>query len=208
MPSLRQILAAHAPVLVLDAASACVQVGWLAADGSGPWAATVGEAGREVFRGVERLGVAPDQAGAFLYCDGPGSILGIRTVAMALRTWGLLAPRPVFAYHSLAVVAQALARPGAHVIADARRDSWHCLAAGGSLRRVPTAELAGELVMPEGFRHWTPLPAGVTSSPYVLADLLPRVADADLFRPTAAPDAFLHEEPAYATWTPQIHRAP
>ena len=73
---------------------------------------------------------------------------------------------------------------------------------------MPTAELAGELVMPEGFRHWTPLPAGVTSTPYVLADLLPRVADADLFRPTAAPDAFLHEEPAYATWTPQIHRAP
>ena len=32
--------------------------------------------------------------------------------------------------------------------------------------------------------------------------------DADLFRATDAPDAFLHEEPSYATWTPQIHRAP
>ena len=32
--------------------------------------------------------------------------------------------------------------------------------------------------------------------------------DLDLFRPTDAPDAFLHEEPSYATWTPQIHRAP
>jgi len=46
--------------------------------------------------------------------------------------------------------------------------------------------------------------------PYDLAALfaLPAVADADLFRPSPAPDAFLHEEPAYAKWVPQIHRAP
>ncbi len=62
--------------------------------------------------------------------------------------------------------------------------------------------------MPDGFRHWSTLPAGVTGTPYVLADLLPKVADRDLFRATDAPDAFLHEEPSYATWTPQIHRAP
>ena len=62
--------------------------------------------------------------------------------------------------------------------------------------------------MPEGFRHWSTLPAGVTRTPYVLADLLPAVADHDLFRATDAPDAFLHEEPSYVTWTPQIHRAP
>ena len=62
--------------------------------------------------------------------------------------------------------------------------------------------------MPDGFRHWTRLPDGVTRTPYSLAELLPPVADRDLFRLTDAPDAFLHEEPGYATWTPQIHRAP
>ena len=36
----------------------------------------------------------------------------------------------------------------------------------------------------------------------------PEVAGADLFTATNTPDAFLHEEPAYATWTPQVHRAP
>jgi hypothetical protein len=41
-----------------------------------------------------------------------------------------------------------------------------------------------------------------------LAELLPRVIDADLCRPTDAPDAFLHEEPSYVTWTAKIHRAP
>jgi len=208
MSSLRQLLAAHGPVLLVDAASARVQVGLLSAGQPARWASSEEEAGVGVFRCVAQLGIAPGDVGAFVFCDGPGSVLGIRTVAMALRTWGVLAPRPVFAYHSLAVVAEALGRPEVTVIADARRDAWHCLSLGSGLRRVPAAELAGELVMPEGFRHWSPLPAGVTQTTYALAELLPRVEDRDLFRPTDAPDAFLHEEPSYATWTPQIHRAP
>jgi tRNA threonylcarbamoyladenosine biosynthesis protein TsaB len=208
MPSLRQLLADHGPLLLIDAASARVQVGWLAAGQPARWAGSDDEAGVGVFRCLEELAVRPTDAGAFLFCDGPGSVLGIRTVAMALRTWCVLTPRPVFAYHSLAVVAQALARPGVTVIADARRDAWHAMSADSALRRLPAAELAGELVMPEGFRHWSPLPPGVAPTPYGLAELLPRVADRDLFRPTNAPDAFLHAEPSYATWTPQIHRAP
>jgi tRNA threonylcarbamoyladenosine biosynthesis protein TsaB len=208
MSTLRQLLAAHAPVLLIDAASSRVQVGLLAADGTGDWAASTEEAGVGVFQCLEQLKVHPGYVGAFIFCDGPGSVLGIRTVAMALRTWSMLTPRPMFAYHSLAVVAQALGRPGVQIIADARRDAWHCLTVGETLRRVPTAELGGELMMPEGFRHWTPLPAGVRLTPYSLATLLPQIMDEDLFRATEAPDAFLHEEPSYVTWTPQIHRAP
>lgn len=208
MPSLRQLLADHGSALLLDAASAHVQVGLLRRDQPARWAGSDEEAGVGVFRGVEQLAVQPGDVGAFVFCDGPGSILGVRTVAMAIRTWNVLKPRPVFAYHSLAVVAQALDRPQATIIADARRDTWHCATIGSNLRRVPTAELAGELIMPDGFRHWSTLPAGVTHTPYVLADLFLMIADRNLFRPTDAPDAFLHEEPSYATWTPQIHRAP
>lgn len=214
MPSLRQLLAAHAPLLLIDAASARIQVGWLAQDAPARWANSTDEAGVGIFRGVEALGVDPGTAGALVFCDGPGSVLGVRTAAMALRIWHELKPRPLFAYHSLSVVAAALNRPGTTVIADARRDSWHGVAATvppGPLRRIASADLvtAGELVMPEGFRHWTPLPGNVALTPYILADLLPRVADQEsLFRPTDAPDAFLHEEPSYAKWTPQLHRAP
>ena len=208
MPSLHQLLAAHSPLLLIDAASARVQVGLLTNGQPGQWAGSDEEAGVGVFRCLEQLGVQPSDAGAFLFCDGPGSILGIRTVAMALRTWGVLTPRPIYAYCSLTLVAQWLARPDVTVIADARRGSWHCATMGSALHRVPTIELAGELVMPEGFRHWTPLPPGVTRFSYQLADLLPRVAGVDLFHATEAPDAFLHEEPSYATWQPQIHRAP
>jgi tRNA threonylcarbamoyladenosine biosynthesis protein TsaB len=208
MTSLRHLLAAHAPLLLIDAASTRVQVGLLDADGATRWQTSDEEAGVGVFRCVQAMGSDLNAARAFVFCDGPGSILGIRTAAMALRTWQALAWRPAFAYCSLAVVAHALGQSNVSVIADARRDLWHHYTVGGGLRRVPAAELTGKLVMPEGFRHWSPLPSDVASTSYSLAELLPRIAHADLFREADAPDAFLHEEPSYATWTPHIHRAP
>jgi tRNA threonylcarbamoyladenosine biosynthesis protein TsaB len=213
MSSLHEILAAHAPLLLLDAASTRVQVALFDAQGTARWAAADEEAGVALFRGVESLGVDLASVRAFAFCEGPGSILGIRTAAMALRTWTALAPRPVFAFRSLELVAHDLARRGPRenfsVIADARRGAWHCaeVQAGtaGPLRRVNASELAGDLFMPENFRTWAAKPAEAKATSYDLATLLPRVAGADLFRATGAPDAFLHEEPSYQTWNPQVH---
>ena len=211
MHSLRQILAAHAPLLVLDAASARVQVGWFGGSPTtGRWETAEEEAGVGLFQCLGKLAVDLGEVRGFAFCEGPGSVLGIRTAAVAIRTWCALAPRPAFAYGSLALVAAALAgaSPGASVVADARRGHWHRQARGRPLERVTVGELSGPLLMPAGFRHWAPLPPGVGTTPYDLADLLPATADLDLFRATAEPDAFLHQEPNYVTWTPQIHRAP
>ena len=207
MPTFREACRAGTAVL-LDAASARVQVGLIAPDGTARWAAGEDEAGVAVFRALEELGVDPGRVATWLFCEGPGSILGIRTVAMALRTWTLLRPVPVLAYSSLAVVAHALGRPEAAVIADARRECWHHLRAGEPLRRLPVAALRPPLFLPEYFRTWSRLPEGVLPAPYAWPDLLPRVWDADLLRPAPEPDAFLHEDPVYVTWTPRIHQAP
>lgn len=208
MPSLNALLAAHARLLVLDAASSRVQIGWLDRGQPARWFASEAEAGVAVFEGVKSLGRSPEEADALVFCEGPGSVLGVRTTAMAIRTWTTLRPRPVFTFQSLAVVAHVLRRPELTLIADARRDTWHAMKLGGTLQRIPTAELGGVLAMPEYFRNWTALPRGVERVPYSLEDCFPRVADDNLFRATDAPDAFLHEEPSYVTWTPQIHRAP
>ncbi len=216
MPSLRALVAAHAPLLVLDAASSRIQVGWIEPAGSAGntrdvsarWHEAEGESGTALFEAIARLGVSPNAAASFVFCDGPGSILGIRTAATAIRTWCVLRPRPVFSYCSLALVAAALGRSEVTVLADARRDSWHCFTTGGTLRRVPTGQLSGPLLMPEGFRHWSALPGNVETTPYRIGDLFARTAAIDLFTLTESPDAFLHEEPSYVTWTPQIHRAP
>ncbi|HXA15320.1 MAG TPA: peptidase M22 [Opitutaceae bacterium] len=215
MPSLRELITTHAPLLLLDAASTRVQVALFGSNGVARWAVADDEAGVALFRGVESLGVDLAQVRAFAFCEGPGSILGIRTAAMALRTWNMLTPRPVFAFRSLEIVAHDLARRESlenfSIIADARRGAWHCVevhaGATGPLRRVNATELAGALFMPENFRTWAALPAETRTTGYDLATLLPRVAEAELFRATEAPDAFLHEDPSYQTWTPRIHSA-
>lgn len=210
MRSLGQLLTVHSPILLLDAASTRVQVGWFpSADlATAKWAAAEEEAGVGIFRCIEELGIDVGRAAAFIFCDGPGSTLGVRTTAIALRTWQVLSPRPNYAYHSLAVVAAAVGRKDVTVIADARRESWHTLGHGGPLTRAMTAELSGNLLTPENFRHWSTLPEGTTQVPYDLKAMLPCVADADLFWPIESPDAFLHEEPNYITWTPRVHQSP
>lgn len=245
MPSLRSLAAARRSVLLIDSSSTCVQVGlWRfdpSAGASFPdnqdhrraepplpdaiWRAADQEAGIAIFAGVEavlasaRLCIA--DLGALVFCEGPGSILGIRTAAMALRVWSAMDCRrpPTFAYCSLELVAHDLRRrrvpePFA-VLADARRDSWHCVAARedcavGPLLRIAASDAAGfngRLYTPAGFRSWAKPPREMSAIAYDLPELWSRQCDADLLRPAPHPDAFVHEEPAYLTWAPQIHRA-
>jgi tRNA threonylcarbamoyladenosine biosynthesis protein TsaB len=204
MPAFPELLRAHAPLLLLDSASSRIQAAFFAGGGApGAWAASDDEAGTGIFSCAESLGVPLRDVRGFVFCEGPGSILGIRTAAMAIRTWCALEPRPVFAYRSLELVARTMPPGDFHVIADARRDSWHACDAAGALTRVPAAELRGRLIAPIGFRNWTPMPEGAERVPYSVADLLPLAAGADLFRSVDAPDAFTHGDIAYATWTPR-----
>lgn len=220
MQSLRGILARHPITLLIDSASTSIHVGLLRADADPLWARSDEEAGVGVFIGTERVlshvGVSLDAINAFIFCEGPGSVLGIRTAAVSIRTWHVLSPRPLFTYRSLDLVTtfQLLRREGPFtVIADARRDSWHAVTADGrgpisGLRRVKANELTAPLLMPDTFRYWSPLPVGVERVQYDLPVMLQALPDEPLFRETTAPDAFLHEEPSYVTWTPQVHRAP
>jgi tRNA threonylcarbamoyladenosine biosynthesis protein TsaB len=208
MLSLNDLVRDHAPLLVLDTASLRIQVGVFGPDGSSRWAAETGEAGTAVFRCIDQLDVDLSAIRAFAFCEGPGSILGIRTAAMAIRAWNTLAPRPVFSFGSLDLVARSLGKPETRIIADARRDSWHCQVLNLPLRRVGPAELSGDLVTPDFFRSWSSLPAGTITIPYDVEAMIARTAPNLLFKAAPEPDAFLHEEPAYATWQPHVHRAP
>lgn len=70
----------------------------------------------------------------FIFCEGPGSILGIRIAAMAIR--GALALRecPVFAFQSLSLAARLILRAGMArgnanfaVVAESRMNCWNVL---------------------------------------------------------------------------------
>lgn len=220
MARLAQLLASHGRILVLDAASTRVQAGLLGADRPALWHTADDEAGKAVFTGtaalLQQAGLAPGDLDAFAYCEGPGSLLGIRTVAMALRTWLALKPRPVYAYQSLAVAARAewTHRPRRlTVIADARRETWHAqtVADDGTLtplRRQPATGLPdGELLTPENFRAWSPVPRSAGTCAYSLATVLPLVAEDDLFTAMPAPDTFQHDAPDYKKWSARPHSA-
>jgi tRNA threonylcarbamoyladenosine biosynthesis protein TsaB len=162
---------------------------------------------------IESLGCDVLRAGCFVFCAGPGSLLGIRTTAVLLRTWTTLKPRPCFSYQSLEMVARGPQASGMAVIADARRDSWHLVArdAQGTplpVQRVPAQDLPAMRCMPEHFRHWAPLPSGTRRVPYDVGELLRATADVPLLQESPEPEAFLHEDPQYVTWTPRVHQAP
>jgi tRNA threonylcarbamoyladenosine biosynthesis protein TsaB len=220
MPSLTQLLASHGSLLVLDATSTRVQVGLLRTGAPALWRGLADEAGTGLFAGTEAVlqeaGGKLTDLGAFVFCEGPGSMLGTRTVAMALRTWQVLKPRPAYAYQSLAVAARLAWTQSPRdftVIADARRETWHAqpVAADGrlaALQRVPAGSLpAGELLTPENFRAWAPPPRPAAACSYDLARIFPTLADGDYFRLTEAPDAFQHDAPEYKKWSAQVHSA-
>jgi tRNA threonylcarbamoyladenosine biosynthesis protein TsaB len=221
MLSLPQILSQHGTILIVDAASAQIQVGLLGEHRAPVWISSPEEAGVGVFSAVdEALRTAHcslEEVAALVFCEGPGSVLGIRISATAIRTWQILRIRPVYTYASLTLVAhfQLQTRRGSSfgIVADARRESWHLVSVTGSgqidgLRRVTAPELNGTLLMPAHFRHWAALPAQIETVPYSLADMFTHLPDKALFRSVEEPDAFLHETPLYQTWTPRIHRAP
>jgi tRNA threonylcarbamoyladenosine biosynthesis protein TsaB len=222
MATLAQLLASHRCILVLDAASASVQVGLLRRDGDPVWQKSADESGKALFEladgCLKRAGVPFPAIEAFVFCDGPGSMLGIRTAAMAIRTWQAAAPRPLpaYRYHSLPLVALELKRTGAlppfAVIADARRDSWHHVGVTATdtspLQRVDAAKLATgteTLFQPAGFRAWANPPRGVREAPYDVAALFAAHCDAPVLEATNAPDAFQYEAPEYKKWTAQVH---
>ena len=198
-----------------------VQVGLLQAGAAPVWRQTRQEAGTTIFAATDAVlqeaGAGFDRIGAFIFCAGPGSMLGIRTVAMALRTWTVLTPRPIYSYQSLALAAHFAAwqNPGRvfAVIADARRATWHCQAIGADgemspLQRLPSAELpAGELLTPDNFRAWASPPRPAQPCAYDLARIFPALVERDLFSPVSEPDAFQYGGPDYKKWSAQVHSA-
>lgn len=209
--------------LFLDAASPAVSVGLRVGDeASGTWQHAHDEAGVALFRSIDLLtrarGVGVAEITSVVFCEGPGSLLGVRLAAMALRTW-IAVPREkplqVFAYRSLELVAASLLAHGRaapfHVIVDGRRATWNALSVDATgawqpIRRRPATEVFpnGEAVFhPEGFPLWQTLPAGAQSvhyDPMALPGLAERFS---LLRPVALPDAFMIEMPTYREWTPE-----
>lgn len=225
MVSLVSTTAAHGPVLVLDAATTRMQAG-LWRPGQPPvWKGGGDDASVHLFEAADAClrdgGLRPSAIGAFVFCDGPGSQLGIRTACMAIRTWRTMmaSPAPVFGYRSLVLAAHALRKTRATpfaLISDARRDSWHAVrvdarGAVSAVLRASTAEVAAwpeELLQPEGFRAWSKPPRPTSACAYDCAAMWTDLQGEALLIEADPPAPWQSAAIAYQTWTGERHRAP
>jgi tRNA threonylcarbamoyladenosine biosynthesis protein TsaB len=222
--SLAAVVATHGSVLLLDPCTIHVQAGVFRIGQAPVWHSGGDDSSVHLFAAAEvclkAAGLKPSQVGAYVFCDGPGSQLGIRTAAMALRTWQALraTPAPVFAYRSLRVAALTHARnnPGPFaVVADARRESWHAVRIAADrtatdVIRVARDELAAwpePLLTPTGFRSWAqpPRPAGICG--YDCATMFAALGDEPLLFAVGEPEPWLSAPITYKTWAGERHRA-
>jgi tRNA threonylcarbamoyladenosine biosynthesis protein TsaB len=72
--------------------------------------------------------------GSYIYCEGPGSVLGLRLCAMAIETWTRLYPKSAqyYKYNSLQLSAHALLHAipdlqDALIVADWKKGAWNAL---------------------------------------------------------------------------------
>jgi tRNA threonylcarbamoyladenosine biosynthesis protein TsaB len=224
--ALESVVARHGSALVLDASCARVQAGLVGTGREPAWIATNDEAGVGLFRAAAALlsaaGLKPQEVGAYVLCDGPGSQLGIRTAAMAIRTWQALrtASAPIYTYRSLRLAGHGLvdartAVPFA-VVCDARRESWHVVRvtardAIGEVERVPSGELAAigvPLFQPDGFRSWNEPPVLVASCDYICGALFAKLGATELLELAEDAEPWNPAPPEYKKWSGDRHRAP
>ena len=125
--------------LVIDGSGNAVFAGLL--DAESRWLAKVERDGsplEELFPVIKAVfsesGLSLTDIGSYIYCMGPGSVLGIRLCAMAIETWARLYPKSAkyYKYDSLQLTAHALvyATPvlkDALIVSDWKKGAWNAL---------------------------------------------------------------------------------
>lgn len=152
---------------------------------------------------------------SFALCVGPGSVLGIRIAALAVRSWSALEPRPIFIWESLAGIARSALAAGEQglflVAVESRLKRWHALevSADGSLGAPFEAEAAQLNSSGHRVLASSEAAAGVLTShvavPHPWSALATFFAQSGFLRAESRPDA-LNVANDFATWSGARHR--
>ena len=152
---------------------------------------------------------------SFALCVGPGSVLGIRIAALAVRSWSALEPRPIFVWESLAGIARSALTAGEKgpflVAVESRLKRWHALevSADGSLGAPFEAEAAQLNSSGHRVLASSEAAAGVLTShvavPHPWSALPTFFAQSGFLREELRPDA-MNVANDFATWSGERHR--
>ena len=213
-----------APTLVIDGSGSAVFAGVLGPDGN--WLAQSEQDGaplESLFPSVEATLEAAQlnltDIRSFIYCEGPGSVLGLRLCAMAIETWSRLHPESAhyFAYNSLQLTAALIGEdtPGidnALLVSDWKKGAWNAVkiqhGQPGPTEVADDATIAswtGPLYHLPQRKGWQKPPANATPvqcSPQRLLEVL------HLPKPTESVELYASGINVFQKWTPERHRAP
>lgn len=213
--------------LVIDGSGSALFAGLL--DAHGAWQAT---ARREctalegLFPSVTDVLQAADldlaAVDGYLYCEGPGSVLGLRLCAMAIETWRRLRPNapPVYKYNSLQLAAHQCLfdhpnLSNALIVSDWKKNAWNALNIED--RKIGTVAVLDD----DGLAAWSgplfhlPQRKGWQSPPPAATTLSSNPANLDrlharpgLIQSTDSVELYNTGVNTFQQWTPTRHRAP
>lgn len=213
-----------APTLVIDGSGSAVFAGVMGTNGK--WLAHSEQDGaplESLFPAIEATLAAAQlilaDIRSFIYCEGPGSVLGLRLCAMAIETWSRLHPESAhyFTYNSLQLTAALICKdtPGidpALLVSDWKKGAWNAVKISdgqpGTTAVADDATLAnwtGPLYHLPQRKGWQKPPASAIPVEYH-PDRLAEVFH--LPRPTKSVELYASGINVFQKWTPDRHRAP
>jgi len=163
-----------------------------------------------------------EKLAGYIYVEGPGSVLGLRVAAMAIRAWqaddaarqaGIA--RPVWACRSLPLAAALTLASGTPppfaIFTEARQGHWHLLevndAEAGRIGEM-TAREVGEHELPGGLlihlparKAWHKAPPHARPSPASLRDHPEILLLPNLLHPASTATPFTGQPHEYKKWT-------
>lgn len=214
------------PTLVIDGSTSRFFAGVLARDGD--WLAFKNAeepALESLFKTVDRVlydaALELEAIRSFVYCEGPGSVLGLRLCAMAIETWRRIhnAPTELYAYNSLQLVATRLVKEAppereSLLISDWKKDYWNSLRIRpegiGSVCPIGADEVAGwssPLYHLPARKGWQKAPTNAIELSYTPECLPQMLAFPDLLRARDHVELYNSGINTFKKWTPERHRA-
>lgn len=212
------------PALVIDGSGRSTFVGvlgpeaqWLDHQSSG--AAPLESLFGTVARVLENADIHFDRLRAYVYSEGPGSVLGLRLCAMAIETWSRLYPQSarLYAYNSLQLAAAEILRrqpsaQSAYIISDWKKELWNSVAIKegkiGTAKPVPVDQLDAfdgsiyHLPARKGWQNPPEFAETIQPTPQVLPELMHRPG---LLQTTESVQLYRAGTNTFQKWTAERH---
>ncbi len=212
--------------LVIDGSGSNVFAGLL--DQNDQWVAKVDRLGaplEQLFPTTEaalkEAGVQLSEVANYLYCEGPGSVLGLRLCAMAIETWTRLYPQSaqLYKYNSLQLTALSLLHStpelqAALIVSDWKKGAWNAIyikhGEVGDTEVIDDegmTEWKGALYHIPQRKGWQSPPPNATSLSYDPSQIDKVRNHPSLLQATESVELYSSGINTFQKWTPTRHRA-